>query len=53
MIVFDGELVKAETQETRDILGMSREDVLILVRRMRDGDVLVVNAREEDRGDWR
>jgi len=51
-IVFDGEYINAETQETQALNGVHVQVVRGILRGTKDGDALVVNAREE-REDWR
>jgi len=45
--VYDGEFIEAESGEERPFAGRDGRDIMSMVRRMKDGDALVVNAREE------
>lgn len=47
MIVFNGEFISAETGEDEAIHCTSLGQVYNLVRKMKDGDSLVINASEE------
>lgn len=43
-ITYNGEYVNSETQKTTELFGASYNDVIKILRKMKDGDALVVNA---------
>lgn len=50
MISISGEFVDGETGEEKQFFGKSKSEVANMVRKMKDGDTLVLNAQEEK--DW-
>jgi hypothetical protein len=47
VIVFNGEFVSAETGEEESVYARGLIEATRLVRKMKDGDSLVLNANEE------
>jgi hypothetical protein len=45
---FDGEFISAEQGTEEPFAGITTTQVLARLRRMKDGDSLVLNAREEE-----